>query len=377
MFLWRNILSALCWVFCSASLFAQNIDYSKCSCDSLFQKVFKKEENYLKDYSDYYKGKRRYIENNKCIIASDADSIIIRYKKETLWDSERDSTEIVKSLHTIKTDSTVFHKKKNNHFSEVELYQRKVSDLEIEYNFFKKDFGLELRLKVFKSITGKDSAFTYISEKSFTPVYEYRSNFRQISMVFASGLPIKHTFSIDTNGNLHGRYIAYCPSGEKMTVQTFSHGIKNGYFYYATACRLMEDEHGEKLKKGKYFSKYYNNKSTGFEYEKGYYNNGVRTGKWLQRLEFESVFVNTGIKYKRYVIKYGKNDKVYLRRFLVYKQLTDNYISQLCCSDSDLRDVISHINDLYRYRISDLTGYKSEYEKMNSPNYRIIKIVEK
>ncbi len=94
MFLWRNILSALCWVFCSASLFAQNIDYSKCSCDSLFQKVFKKEENYLKDYSDYYKGKRRYIENNKCIIASDADSIIIRYKKETLWDSERDSTEI-------------------------------------------------------------------------------------------------------------------------------------------------------------------------------------------------------------------------------------------------------------------------------------------
>lgn len=35
MFLWRNILSAVCWVCCCTPLFAQEIDYSKCSCDSI------------------------------------------------------------------------------------------------------------------------------------------------------------------------------------------------------------------------------------------------------------------------------------------------------------------------------------------------------
>ncbi|MBW6484351.1 MAG: hypothetical protein K0B10_15010 [Vicingaceae bacterium] len=251
-FLWRNILLAACCLLLNCTLLnAQDIDYSKCSCDSLF-KVIK--IRYSEPYTDDYQGKRRYIDGMKCITATDLDSIIVRYETETIWTTKNDS--VLSSLITVKTDSTVFHKKKENHFSEVELYQRKVSNLEAEYKYFKKDFGLELRLKVHKNIAGKDSAFYYYSEKSYGIVYEAGDGNKvpKISSIYLGSVPIKYTFTIDTNGYLNDRYIAYCPNGEKMTVQTFSHGVLNGYFYYSNVCKLNEDSYGDKLKKGKYFN---------------------------------------------------------------------------------------------------------------------------
>lgn len=368
MFLWRNILSAVYWVCCCTHLFAQEIDYSKCSCDSLFKTVLK--GNYLKSYSDNYQGKRRYIIDNKCITATDIDSTIVRYESKILFITENDTAETLK-LITIKTDSILFHKKRNNHFSEIELYKRKVSDSEIEYNFFKKDFGLELRLKIIKSRKGNDSAFHYYSEKLIAPVYE--SNSRRIAFVYALKLPIKHLFSIDTNGYLNGKYIAYCPMGEKMTVQTFSHGIRNGYFYFANACKMCEDSNGEKHVSGKYYGIYYNNESNGFEYEKGYYSNGKRKGKWITKQEklIGYFFVESG-NFKKYILKYRK-DKTYFRKFFIYKQIDSAYLLDLY-SDSNLYDIIKDVNLIYRVCISDSTDYKSEFQRHHGPYHDVIKI---
>lgn len=171
MFLWRNILLVACYLLLNCTLLnAQDIDYSKCSCDSLF-KVIK--IRYSEPYTDDYQGKRRYIDGMKCITATDFDSTIVNYNR----------TSINNVRCTVTEDSIIFYKNSKNHFSEIEYFARKIPYVANQYfkkEYFKKDFGLELRYKLLKSITGNDSALYYklpeLYDENHNEKYDGRSN---------------------------------------------------------------------------------------------------------------------------------------------------------------------------------------------------------
>jgi antitoxin component YwqK of YwqJK toxin-antitoxin module len=122
----------------------------------------------LKSYADNYQGKRRYIDGTKCITATDFDSTIVRYKRN--W---------INNVYCLVTeDSIIFYKNSKNHFSEIEYFARKNPDGTNLY--FKKDFGLELRYKLLKSITEQDSALYYklpeLYDENHNEKYDGRSN---------------------------------------------------------------------------------------------------------------------------------------------------------------------------------------------------------
>jgi len=72
-------------------------------------------------------------------------------------------------------------------------------------------------------------------------------------------------------------------------------------------------------------------------------------------------------------MKYGKDNKTYLRRVFFYKELNYEGVYPDSYSNDDLYYVINGVNFLYRSRIEDLSDHKFEFEKMDDPNYKIIK----
>lgn len=358
-----NLLLNVTWTH------AQNIEYNKCSCDSLFNTVFLK--NQIQSYSDQYEGKRRYIRDNKCTLVSESDSIIVSYDMVAIFSN---SDKLVDTtLISFKVDSTIFHFKNDKLVSEIEVYKRKIHDVIVEFKYYKKDLGLEIRLQIEKSSEGIDSLITYFSEKSVSPVYEESSH--EISYVYVSSYPMKHTLTVNADGYLDGVYYNFCPEGEIKSTQTFSNGVREGYHYYQTTCKLKENEYGEISRKGRNYTWIYSEQSE-YEYEKGFYHNGKREGKWVQNI---GGFSNRLLKnsFKRYKLKFDQDEKVYRKRFLRYKLLNRDsklFFLDLSTVSGEFDRTIGEVNSIYLWCCSLKPEGVSGYEFSLDPKYKIVKI---
>lgn len=324
MFCWRNILSAIFWVCCCNPLFAQEIDYSKCSCDSIaryFTTRLSNSESHsnspLKDTTlkNFIGGFEREIEIGKinwywdskskisyglkkCIYRNEKDSIVVKYsvdniiqaqgannifhfgKKylsyyyhdEHIVDPEKKGRDI--RYINFKTDSLIYTDNKNSYYI---------------FSYFpfsdsvKNDYQFNLIHVKYKNISGVDSVIYryYLPDELF--YYGLTKN--EITKIKRNYKPIlfaKYEGPIDKMDELHGKYSAYDYKGNKFMEINYRKGLKHGKYFY-----MQQVWSGQKG-----------------NYDKGQFIDGKKSGTWLYKRG--SSFSKFPKKYK---IKYDYNGK--------------------------------------------------------------------
>lgn len=333
MFLWRNILSAVCWFFCCTPLFAQEIDYSKCSCDSIARYhsynyyvdetsfrgkygVLRKDNliSFTANYNDYKRiitinsfGDTTFLKS--CTYINGEDSIIVTYRMGQSniqgrdWEAAYARKNNLPESFAMKKDSICF------------LFDTTISKQHIEFyywgyywendtNYLDIDYKWRLAFKI----------ISYKKSKSVLYNYDYKENTMFLESII----------NLDSSGFIDGKYIAYTPDAKVKAIHTYRHGTKNGYYYH----------------------------KEGYEYDKGYFANDKQSGKWIYKRDKYLIFV-TGQK-KRYILKYKDNGEIYARRFLFYKKIN---------SDGDIPLLWSFDNSLD----ASLRNYKLQYMKLPRP----------
>lgn len=312
MFLWRNILSAVCWVCCCVPLFAQEIDYSKCSCDSIarfYSQIIKagKKSQSSEDstFVSQYNGFTRTVfissikdyrtELKYCSYVNSTDSIIVKYTSNEVHSNRLQIAKIdYRTLPVIVPfDSSVYHKDLYGKIIRSNHYKWGYNPF-VNHNYFRFD----LELKIIRSIQGKDSVFTGYYE----PVYlliegvtskndsiRFSKNFEPVLRVY---------YTQDDSGYYHGKFTSYRENGKINESANYKHGVIDGYYYYNDGGQWCSCS--------------------------GRFVDGVQRGRW--RFKHHPIFRKP---YKE-TIWFSKNGKVYIGRIIPIKKISDDYIEILC-----------------------------------------------
>lgn len=317
MFFLRNILPALCWVFFSASLFGQDIDYSKCSCDSIakYHSKIKEKETYkllerrrdsLKttlspvEFVSPYNGFTRtvnidnyYFYIDHCIYVNEYDSIVVKYTSNDVHSNRLKTANIdYRTLPKIVPyDSSVYH---------IDLYGKIISSEHYQwgYNPFTQSpqFRFDLYERKLKTTSGKDSIFYgYYEPINLLSKINKKDSIR-MSKNYQSALRVHYTE--DDSGYYHGKFISYRENGKINESANYKHGVIDGHYYYndnGTWCSCS-----------------------------GRFVNGKQRGRW--NYKHYPVFRKP---YKE-TLWFGRNGKIYTGRIIPIKKNSDEYIEVLC-----------------------------------------------
>lgn len=323
MYFLRNILSVFCWVCCSVSLFAQDIDYSKCSCDSIaryFTTMLSNSGTYsnspMKDTTikSFVNGFEREINIGKinwywgsdskisyglinCIYKKDMDSIVVKY-----------SVDNIIQLQDARGKFRFGEKYLSYYYHDVHIIDPEKKGRGIRYLNFATDSVVYKGTKISYYVLSRIPFAKEVKEEfKFNLIHErYINKSNEDSIVYRYYLPDELFYYGLTNyeikkiernyepilfakygplgrGNiLNGEYLAFDYKGKKFMEINYSNGLKHGKYYYTPPVWTLV----------------YGNS------DKGQYLNGKKTGKWVyKRISAFSRFP------KKYTIRYDENGK--------------------------------------------------------------------
>jgi len=323
MFLWRKILSTICLVCCFAPLFAQEIDYSKCSCDSIARYFTTKLSN-TQEYSNFdlkdttiknfvngfereiivgkihwYLGTKSQTSYGliKCTYKKEGDSIIVKYSIDNITQAQGAQGKFrfgEKYLAYYYHDEHIIDPTKKgrgirhiNFATDSIIYKiNKVSYYVFSYFPFAKFVHEEYKFNLINerhiNINGADSVIYryYLPDELFyygltkNEINKIKHNYEPI--LFAKYGPLGRDVV------LHGEYLAFDYKGKRFMEINYSNGVIHGKYFYEP--QVFTGQKGD--------------------YDKGQYFNGKKSGRWVyKRGSAFSMFP------KKYIIKYDENGK--------------------------------------------------------------------
>lgn len=330
MILWRNILSSICLVYCCVPLFAQEIDYSKCSCDSIarfFTTKLSNPESYSSDALNdttiksfigrfeieieigkinWFWGSKSEISYGlkKCIYRNESDSIVVKYSVDNIVQAQSATGKYrfgEKYLAYYYNDEHIIDPEKKgrgirfiNFASDSLIYKgNKIAYFVLSHYPFAKEVKDEFKFNLiherYINKSNEDSIIYryYLPEELFyhgltkNKIKKIERNYKPI--LFAKYGPL------GTGKMLNGNYLAFDYKGKIFMEINYSNGMKHGKFYYKPPVWTLV--HGNS--------------------DKGQYLNGKKAGKWVyKRVSAFSRFP------KKYKIKYDENGKPKTQKFV-------------------------------------------------------------